>query len=117
MVDSGFPYLMSKQGQVKTTGGQSVVLEDFWCELLSSQLGNPPASGLSLSIVLSMGQGQEFLPTATAKKHLGIPVLLTLSPVRSCPSHLDNPTHPGSATVAVPGKTGDKTPAKSLRVF
>lgn len=67
--------------------------------------------------MLPIGQGQEFLPTAIAKRHLDIPVLLTLSPVYSCPSHLDKPAHPGSATVAVPGTTEDKTPAKSLRVF
>lgn len=74
---------MSKQGQLKTTGGQCVGLEDFWCKLLSSQLGNLPAADLSLSIVLPIGQGQEFLPTAIAKRHLDIPVLLTLSPVYS----------------------------------
>lgn len=117
MLDAGFPYLMSKQGRLKTTGGQSVGLEDFWCELLSSQLGNLPAPGLSLSIVLPIGHRQDFLPTSIAKRHLGTPVLLTLSPVYSCPSHLDNPAHPGSATVVVPCKIGDKTPAKSLRVF
>lgn len=67
--------------------------------------------------MLPIGQGQEVLPTAIAKRHLDIPVLLTLSPVYSCPSHSDNHVHPGSATVAVPGKTGDKAPAKSLRVL
>lgn len=117
MPDAGFPYLVSKQGQLKTTGGQSVRLEDFWYELLSSQLGNLPAPGLSHSTVLPMGHGQDFLPTSIAKRHLGTSVLLTLSPVYSCPSHLDNPAHPGSSTVAVPRKTGDKTPANSLRVF
>lgn len=117
MLDPGSPYLMSKQGQLKATGGQSVGLEDFWCELLTSLLGNLPASGLSLSIVLPIDQGQEFLRAAIAKRHVGIPGLLTPSPVYSCPSHLDHPAHPGSATVAVPCKIWDETPAKSLRVF
>lgn len=88
MLDPGFPDFMSKQGQQKATGGQSVGLEDFWCllELLTSLLGNLPASGLSLSIVLPIDQGQEFLRAAIAKRHVGIPVLLTLSPVYSFPA-------------------------------